>query len=108
MEKDNVLGFIQESQHTFKVMKKALECHIESHVIDPKKQVAMSETSSLKNYLKSYGSEYRKKYQNSHFSSPPGMETKIELVDELFSDEEEKQQYMVDAAAKIRVKAVNY
>ena len=33
---------------------------------------------------------------------------KMELVDELFSDEEEKAQYMVDAPAGIRRKKVNY
>ena len=62
----------------------------------------------LRDYLKNYGREYSKKYSNSHFSSSPGHVMKMELVDELFSDEEEKAQYMVDAPARIRRKKVNY
>lgn len=51
----------------------------------------MSETASLRDYLKNYGSNYKKKYLSAHFSAPPGQTAKMELVDELFSDEEEKQ-----------------
>ncbi len=50
----------------------------------------MDETPNLRHYLKNYGREYSKKYSNAHFSSGPGHEMKMELVDELFSDEEEK------------------
>jgi hypothetical protein len=62
----------------------------------------------LRTYLKTYGREYSKKYSNYHFSSAPGHTIKMELVDELFSDEEEKAQYMVDAPAGIRRKKINY
>jgi hypothetical protein len=44
----------------------------------------------MRKFLKTYGREYCKKYSNSHFSSPPGQSIKVDLVDELFSDEEEK------------------
>ena len=50
----------------------------------------MSETSALRDYLKNYGQEYKKKYSNAHFSAAPGQTAKMELVNEIFSDEEEK------------------
>ena len=50
----------------------------------------MQETSSLRRYLKTYGRDYSKKYPHSHFSGPPGKVVKVEIVDELFSDEDEK------------------
>jgi hypothetical protein len=68
----------------------------------------LSETASLRDYLKNYGSNYKKKYSSAHFSAAPGQTAKMELVDELFSDEEEKQQYYVEAGARIRVKNTKY
>ena len=68
----------------------------------------MDEMPTLRHYLKNYGRDYSKKYSNTHFSSAPGHEMKMELVNELFSDEEEKAQYMVDAPAGIRRKKINY
>jgi hypothetical protein len=50
----------------------------------------MQETAALRDYLKNYGSTYKKKYSNAHFSAAPGHTAKMELVNELFSDEEEK------------------
>jgi len=51
----------------------------------------MSETTNLRDYLKNYGPTYKKKYSNAHFSSAPGKTAKMELVNEIFSDEDEKQ-----------------
>ena len=71
---------------------------------DVKKLVAFEETGHLRSYLKTYGRDYSKKYKSSHFSSPTSKATKVELVDEVFSDIEEKQEYMVDAPLKNRSK----
>ena len=93
MDKDHILGFITESKHCFVVMNKALGCSVQEadgSKNDPKKQVAMSETSHLRQYLSTYGRQYCKKYANSHFSGPPGYIPKVDMVDELFSDEDEK------------------
>jgi hypothetical protein len=103
MEKDNILGFIDETKHGFHVMNKALGYHVGKKNMDAKQMVALSETNQLRKYLKNYGKEYKSKYANFHFSSAPGYAPKVELVNELFSDEEEKEQYMVDAGARIRV-----
>ena len=75
---------------------------------DPKKQVALEETPSLRNYLKTYGKEYSKKYSNAHFSSPPLQVHRVVLHDEIFSDEDEKTQYCVEAGAGIRSIPVKY
>ena len=45
----------------------------------------MQETPQLRDYLKSYGREYSKKYKSAHFSSPPGT-VRIPLNDCLYLD----------------------
>jgi len=74
MEKDNVLNFIKDSQHSMIIMNKALgtQVAVRKSQMNPKKQAVMAETAALREYLQTYGPKYKKKYSSAHFSAPPG------------------------------------